>query len=86
MTSMPASDQRRATAAAWTSDPPASTVDVTVQGTADALASLVADGLTPYVHVAGRASGQYNLPVRVDLPAGCILKEIKPSTIAVRIR
>jgi len=61
------------------------TVAVAVRGAAASLRSLSPLSVVPYVDVNGRAPGQYNLPVRIDLP-GLTVSEIKPATVTVRIR
>jgi YbbR domain-containing protein len=67
-------------------DPAASSVEVTVAGSAEVMARLDVNDIVLFVDLAGRGPGQYTLPVRVELPTGCTLKEIKPVTIPVRIR
>lgn len=69
-----------------TLDTPATSVDVIVECTADVVKELDAAAVAPYIDLTGRVPGQYNLPVRVDLPPGCSLKDTRPSTIPVRIR
>ena len=62
-----------------------STVAITVRGPAASLRALSPLSVVPYVDLAGRAPGQYNLPVRIDLP-GLTISEIKPATVSVRVR
>jgi YbbR domain-containing protein len=69
-----------------TLDMQAPSIDVVVQCTAEVGRDLDVASIAPYIDLAGRVPGQYNLPVRVDLPLGCSLKETRPSTISVRIR
>jgi len=61
-------------------------VAATLLGSAAALVGLEASRLAPYVDVAGRGPGRYNLPVRIDLPAGFTLVNLEPATISMRIR
>ena len=61
------------------------TVAIAVRGPAAALRSLSPLSVVPYVDINGRPPGQYNLPVRIDLP-GLTVSEIKPATVTVRIR
>jgi len=61
-------------------------VSVTVRGTSDVIGSLDPAAITPYVDLTGQPPGSYNLPVRIDLPAGVVLSAIAPTTISVRIR
>ena len=60
-------------------------VAISVRGPAASLRSLSPLTIVPYVDVAGRAPGTYNLPVSIDLP-GLTVTEIKPSNVSVRIR
>jgi len=64
----------------------ATLVSVTVRGTSDVIGSLDPAAITPYVDLTGQPPGSYNLPVRIDLPAGVVLSAIAPTTISVRIR
>jgi YbbR domain-containing protein len=67
-----------------TADPPG--VTVVVRGQPSALSGLMPTQLVPYVDLAGKGPGSYNLPVRIELPAGFTLANLEPATISVRIR
>lgn len=60
-------------------------VAIVVRGPAASLRSLSPLSVVPFVDVAGRAPGQYNLPVGIDLP-GLTVSDVKPATVLVRIR
>jgi YbbR domain-containing protein len=67
-----------------TADP--AQVALVVRGAPAVLNTLDSAQLTPYVDLTGRAPGQYTLPVRIDLPAGLALADLKPGSVSVRIR
>jgi len=62
------------------------TVSISLRGTVEAVESLEPSTLVPYVDVAGRGPGRYNLQVRVDLGREFVINAITPPTVAVRIR
>ena len=61
-------------------------VTLIVRASGLAAAAFTPDRITPYVDLAGRGPGQYNLPVRAAHDAAYDLISITPSTISVRIR
>ncbi|HUF46928.1 MAG TPA: CdaR family protein [Vicinamibacterales bacterium] len=63
-----------------------STVTITIQGRASALADLSDSAVQAWVDLAGLAPGLHDRPVSVAVPPGFTVVVIRPAAVAVRIR
>jgi YbbR domain-containing protein len=61
------------------------TVNVTLRGSREGLARIVADEVSAFVDVAGLGAGQYSLDVHVDVEQDAGVTKIDPTSVQVRI-